>query len=84
MSWESIKTAPRDGSNILLWEVCEGIYIGYWDVHEHHYAGGRWEPQDLPFYGCMCSAKEWPMPKYWMPLPDDKICKDMWFSKDKK
>lgn len=81
MSWKPIESAPKDGTNILLWEVCIGPYIGYWEPDEDHYDDGKWEAHDLPFYGCPCAADSFPFPKFWMELPSTKLCEDKWFNK---
>lgn len=54
--WQSIETAPRDGTKVL----------GYWvggEIHTGHTDGENWFPawehQD----------DNWAMPSHWMPLP---------------
>lgn len=71
--WQPIETAPRDGSNILVYLPTWGrIYIGSWNevitmtfgkvTNESlfwHYQGG---PMHLSF-------SERPQPSHWLPLP---------------
>lgn len=58
MEWQSIETAPKDGTRILLCrnELVEPVTIGFWSM-----------------VGCCWSSPLWaykePSPTHWMPLP---------------
>ena len=57
MTWQPIETAPRDGSEILLWDKeFEACAVGYF-----------FEPfaQWVAFPGCTEEVN----PTHWMPLP---------------
>jgi hypothetical protein len=56
-SWQPIETAPRDGTDILVWD--RGLFnIAYWSAEY-----GRWyNYAALTYY-----------PTYWMPLPDHSV-----------
>lgn len=44
MSWEPIKTAPKDGQTVLLWnKKWECPLVGYWDdsYDEHYWAASE-------------------------------------------
>lgn len=60
MNWQSIDTAPRDGTTILLCETNGYIVTGYW--YETPFLSGRW--CDGCADGCSIPAK------FWMPLPN--------------
>lgn len=62
--WQPIKTAPKDGTMILVWpsrawiEECDKGEVVYWDVEEETWAG----------YGPL--ADDYTGPTHWMPLPE--------------
>lgn len=61
MKWQDISTAPKDGSEIMVWKK-GWLYPhnGYWDANVGE--EGSWEN---PFTNdCM------DQPTHWMPLPD--------------
>lgn len=65
ITWQTIKTAPKDGSAILLYpcEIFSEISpdIGYWSTD-----------QDEDFESWRTLDDEWivPSPTHWMPLPE--------------
>lgn len=62
--WQSINTAPKDGTNILLFiedSVIEGSYDT--DMEE-------WDCVRLPDHGCGCCSSANDEPIFWMPLPE--------------
>ena len=67
--WQSIETAPKDGSYLLLWEqYSEAPFVGYWSggswsvSHEHVDAEGGWDGANV------VDALSMPI-THWMPLP---------------
>jgi hypothetical protein len=59
--WKSIKTAPKDGTHILL--AVEGKVIeGWWE-------GERWEVVWLSCHGCGCCGSSNDKPDGWMTKP---------------
>ena len=67
--WQSIETAPKDGSYLLLWEqYSEAPFVGYWSCgswsvsHEHVDAEGGWDGANV------VDALSMPI-THWMPLP---------------
>lgn len=62
--WKPIKTAPKDGTNILIAKFDEPMVIqnDYWTEYN--------EPEDGKIYGCWC---DWPpgyllQPTHWKPI----------------
>ena len=67
--WQSIETAPKDGSYLLLWEqYSDAPFVGYWSggswsvSHEHVDAEGGWDGANV------VDALSMPI-THWMPLP---------------
>ena len=67
--WQSIETAPKDGSYLLLWEqYSDAPFVGYWSggswsvSHEHVYAEGGWDGANV------VDALSMPI-THWMPIP---------------
>lgn len=73
MDWQPIETAPKDGSNILLWTVWDGDEISpepFSEVQLGHWSEGN----DLPEGHVFHRHSEWITerigePTHWMPLP---------------
>ena len=67
--WQSIETAPKDGSYLLLWEqYSDAPFVGYWlrgswsVSHEHVDAEGGWDGANV--------VDDLSMPiTHWMPIP---------------
>lgn len=57
--WQPIKTAPKDGSDILLWD-------GNAQAVAHWYDNGSEDGIWIPGFG----AERWPNPSHWMSLPE--------------
>lgn len=75
MEWQQIETAPRDGSQVLLYGLWAGevsgpiidprVDIGFWNGGESDYAGTDWwQIVTGDAYAC------WLKPTHWMPLPE--------------
>lgn len=81
-AWEPIETAPKDGTEIVLYCPKQGAYIGkymtveedirspyrsFWEGYET-----KFEPKLLWYHGCgqCCNEiEERPKPTHWAPLP---------------
>jgi hypothetical protein len=58
MKWRPIKTAPKDGADILLCRPGERARLGFWnDGSSCWHAAGTFEYDPMD-------------PVYWMPLPE--------------
>ena len=58
MNWQPIETAPRDGTEILLWEQEFDLYaVGIFSELQQEWIG--WEEWSEPMN-----------PSHWMPLPE--------------
>lgn len=67
MQWQSIESAPKDGSDILLFETGR-VSIGHW-----------WSQQTIQHGKTTSNIEQWwdgrflvhiePSPTHWMPLP---------------
>ena len=73
MEWQPIETAPKDGSNILLWEGSSTTpFIGYWFPGENHLKA-RWtansEHYDTDGNACVIDRISSEYVTHWMPLP---------------
>ena len=65
--WNSIASAPKDGSQILL--LIDGQAIeGWW--YAEHYSGGKWEVVSMHSHGCGCCSSDNDPPTHWMALPE--------------
>ena len=62
MEWQPIDTAPRDGTNILLF-VCGSVIEGWWCEQWND-----WEVVCLSSH--VCGSIDDGTPTHWMPLPD--------------
>jgi hypothetical protein len=69
MMWNSIDTAPKDGSSVLL--LIDGKAIeGWWKNFELYSSRGEWEVVTLHSHGCGCCSEDNDLPTHWMPLPE--------------
>jgi hypothetical protein len=72
--WRPIETAPKDGTDILLY-VQEEITSGSWS--ERKSFDGRdiscWVYAELDEHGCGCCSDKGEPPTHWMPLPDPPL-----------
>jgi hypothetical protein len=83
MKWEPIETAPKDGSEILVWRKDCGILLARWaaasdfmtTAEMEREATGDDEWMDEPDWfcadfisGCRLDGSE--APTHWMPLPE--------------
>ena len=64
--WQPIDTAPRDGTEILLWHPGQGKALAFWDSRQ------QWNYDGNPFV--------WYPPTHWHPLPPEPstVGKDDW------
>jgi len=72
MKWQPIKTAPRDGTKIIL--LVEDVAIsGSWGEHPdcgpERYPQEGWRVHSLPSHGCGCCYEGNEEPEYWIPMP---------------
>lgn len=79
MRWRSIKTAPRDGTGILLTDG-HFVHYGWWHGNGKH-PWAMVDSHDMQPNGCCdmekpdtISPNGWleGAPKYWMPMPAAK------------
>lgn len=54
MTWRPIATAPRDGSDVLLW-AGRDCHVGYWSI--------------VGWADVWAGECPWIDPSHWMPLP---------------
>lgn len=62
MKWQPIETAPKDGTDILVFTdrgVFEAAFVG----------DSYWEFAVADFHGCLCCSGNGDNPTHWMPLP---------------
>lgn len=62
MGWQSIESAPKDGTEVLLWGRCHlrgSFYGADANVGWFEDASNDWRARDLPI-----------KPTHWMPLPE--------------
>lgn len=60
MKWQPIKTAPKNGTKIILWDGDELVVLGQWETDE---AGEFWGYPGIEYED---GFQEF---KYWMPHP---------------
>lgn len=60
--WQSMETAPKDGTRVLLYNRMPGIWISSFRESEQGWPMYEW--------GGM-TGTWWPTPTAWMPLPGD-------------
>jgi len=70
MKWQTIDTAPKDGTHILLYVEDQGIVEGWWYPADWHGDGGWWDYITLSAHGCGCCQSYDDNPTFWMPMPD--------------
>ena len=63
MDWQPIETAPKDGTEILVWNEVSGPYRTAYQDRINEYEG-RW-----PMGFCGRIGVWFPSPTHWMPLP---------------
>ncbi len=59
MTWQPIETAPKDGTEVLVWDGY-GVKIAWWEPYRRT-TGGVW------FY----DGDNYTWPTHWMPLPEE-------------
>ena len=68
MEWQPIETAPRDGTEVLIYD--HGIYLARWSEQAElgHFETGPawqiWPSEDDEFYAVATTTAT-----HWMPLP---------------
>lgn len=68
--WQSIETAPKDGSTILLWNEVN-VTVGGWITDMDH--GAEWEGQLHMADWWMLDSSDGG-PTHWMPFPAGPTC----------
>ena len=68
MTWQSIDTAPKDGTNVLLCFPGLGWVRGSWDSQIHHKKPKPYWTHDCIQYMGVAHARA-NQPNWWMPLP---------------
>ena len=68
MTWQSIDTAPKDGTNVLLCFPGLGWVRGSWDSQIHHKKPKPYWTHDCIHYMSVAHARA-NQPNWWMPLP---------------
>ncbi len=63
MNWQPIETAPKDGTDIL-------VYNDDGHVYEARYDYDKWRFATADQHGCGCCAGYDDAPTHWMPIPD--------------
>jgi len=64
MNWQPMKTAPKDGTSILLFIEGQAIE-GHWPDDSWN----EWSVAWVSSHGCGCCASSNEAPTHWMPLP---------------
>lgn len=70
MQWQPIKTAPTDGTNILVW----------WSSEFHcplvaHWNDGKWNDNKIGWKLTAWDNSKETEPTHWMPLPEIPVAK---------
>jgi len=80
MDWKPIETAPKDGTEILVWRSDCGILLARWDAPENFLSDREceelgesaeqydWLYADFVAGGRMEGSE---VPTHWQPLPDE-------------
>ncbi len=63
MKWRPMKTAPKDGTSIIL-QIEDSAIEGRYEAQP-----ARWTPISLGWHGCGCCGDSLPEPTGWIPLP---------------
>ncbi len=62
MKWQPIDTAPKDGTDILVYNDDGNIYQAAFNV-------GKWRFASADQHGCGCCGGDAEFPTHWTPLP---------------
>jgi hypothetical protein len=62
VAWQPIETAPRDGSEILVYESYDGFFVASWDQKDQ-----IWRCR---VSGGALDNSYWHAPSHWMPIPE--------------
>ena len=70
-NWQSIETAPQDGTRILLFipQRHSAVWIGSFETTEYFLNGKSEGVQAHWVAGLLCTGDD-PIPTHWMPLPE--------------
>jgi len=74
-TWQPIETAPKDGTDVVLWHVRFGIMMGHWDEATcDWWAIYAWPNSSLPYpceewFSPFMDGNNETDPSHWMPLP---------------
>lgn len=61
-NWQVIETAPKDGTEILVYNDDGEVYQASWKID-------RWRLASAGQHGCGCCGGDAEFPTHWMPLP---------------
>lgn len=61
--WQDMSTAPKDGSEFLVWFADDGHGYGYWCEAAYGY------PAEFHFYAFGVDERAEETPTHWLPLP---------------
>lgn len=75
--WQDISTAPKDGTEVLIWcSHCDSQILAVWGCANHNCydnccaeAGGEDAPMWRDTFGLNDIEDNWHRPTHWMPLP---------------
>lgn len=77
MSWQPIETAPRDGTRVLLVFPRGRVYVGSYEVSEHHRNGKLFYRREGWWLDSAQFMADDSLPMLWMPLPEVLAMKKM-------
>ena len=72
MTWQPIKTAPKDGTKVLVFrDVWPAAYVAHWGINSGNVFG--WLFDDSQFCvgheDCFLGYDDDPMPTHWIDIP---------------
>lgn len=70
MNWQTIETAPKDGTHILLFIEDQAVE-GWWDD-----SWNEWSVATLSIHGCGCCSSSNEAPTHWAVLDTPKKDQD--------
>lgn len=69
MKWQSIETAPKDGTRVLLLYANGRCVCGAWNIERYSPKPRPFWDHDLVYVFSKVDARK-NQPAYWMPFPD--------------
>lgn len=72
MNWQQIETAPKDGTEVLLFfaDYNRKVWLGHYEISEHTSHGRSTYKREYWSIGSMFVSGKDPEPSHWMPLPE--------------